>query len=126
MTKSFAILAILFSASIATADINEIDDDQTIAVDCSKDKSVNLVGNNNTVTMTGTCLAVNISGNNCKVTGTAKQIKISGNENTLTLDATDSILVSGNDNRVTYKKAISKKKPGVLNSGDRNKIGQAK
>jgi len=126
--KKLAILALVLGSGIASADIMNIDDDQTLTVDCAKDKNVNLTGNKNKITLNGTCKSVNISGNENEVNGTTIQVKVSGNENTFTLEAVDSILVSGNDNKISYKATVTKtkKKTGVLNSGNGNKIGKVK
>jgi hypothetical protein len=122
------LFAALLGGSVAMADINEIENDQTHDVDCEKDPTVNLVGNGTKVTLNGVCKLVNISGNDSTVTGSVIKVQISGNKNTLTLEAIDSILVSGNNNSISYKATVTKtkKKTGVLNSGKGNKIGKVK
>ena len=120
------IFALVCMGSTAYADVNLLDNDETVTVDCAKDKTVNVVGNTASITLTGVCDMVQISGNAAKVTGSVKSVRISGNDNKLTLEAVDSIMVSGNDNVVTYKKPVAKKKTGVLNSGNKNKIAKAK
>ena len=126
--KKLAFLAIVFGSGFAAADVMNYDDDQTLTVDCAKDKSVMLSGNDNKVTLTGTCTEVNISGNKNTITGSVKSVKLSGNENTFTLDAVDSVLVSGNKNSITYKATVTKtkKKAGYLNSGNGNKFAKVK
>jgi hypothetical protein len=123
-----AVLAIVLLPAPAWADINIIDNDETHKVDCAKDKAVNIVGNGAKVTLVGTCSNVSISGNTATVTGSAIKVMVSGNENTLALDAVDSILASGNDNKLSWKKTVTTnlKAPKVLNSGDRNKIARTK
>jgi hypothetical protein len=114
------------AAATARADVNLFDNDQKITVDCAKDKEVNIAGNKATVTLTGTCEVVNISGNKATVKGSARNVNVSGNENTLVLDAVDLILVSGNKNTISYKKAVKEKKTGSTNTGTDNKISQGK
>jgi Protein of unknown function (DUF3060) len=118
---------ILLGSSPALADLMVIENDETHTVDCAKDKKVMISGNGAKITLTGTCENVMISGNDAKVTGSATNVMVSGNKNTVELDATLSIKVSGNSNTVSYKKSTDpKKKVGVLNSGNGNKVTQAK
>jgi hypothetical protein len=125
MMKLFTVTLITLTASVATAEMI-VDNDVTVKVDCAKDKTVRVSGNKAKITLVGTCEQVDISGNECTVTGSVTGVRVSGNENTFTLEGVDSILVSGNDNKITYKKALKKPKTGVLNSGDRNKISKVK
>jgi hypothetical protein len=118
--------ALTLTAATAHAGVNIIDNDQKLTVDCAKEKTVNIVGNNATVTLTGTCGQVNISGNEASVKGSAVRVNISGNESTLVLDAVDTLRVSGNENKISYKKGVKAKKPSVANSGTDNKISQVK
>ena len=123
----FAIaFAIVLGSSFAAADINETENNRTHNVDCTKHKSVNLVGNKAKVTLNGTCDLLQISGNAATVTGSVKSVRVSGNDSKLTLDAVDSIMVSGNDNTISYKKTVAAKATSVLDSGDRNKVGATK
>ena len=116
------------TAATAHAEVNIIDNDQKITVDCAKERGVNIVGNKAVVTLTGVCEEVNISGNKATVKGSVRQVNVSGNDNLLTLEGVDAILVSGNKNTITYKKALkdAAKKPSALNSGSDNKISQVK
>jgi len=115
------------SATAALADVNLLDNDQKVTVDCAKEKAVNIVGNKANVTLNGTCEEVNISGNKATVKGSVRRVNISGNDNTLTLDGVDEILVSGNKNTISYKRSLKdNKKVSTLNSGSDNKISQGK
>ena len=121
------ILGLLLAPTPAFADVMVHEDDQTQTVDCAKDKAIHIHANNAKLTLTGTCESVMIAGNNAQITGSVTNVLVSGNDNKLTLDATLSIKVSGNKNTITYKKSSDvKKKVGVLNSGNNNKIGLAK
>jgi hypothetical protein len=116
------LLAALLVSSVALADVNEMDNSKTHAVDCSKDASVRVSGNKNTFTLTGTCKSVQISGNLNVIKGDgAKSVMISGNENTVTLTI-DNAMISGNKNTVSYKG----KKPSIADNGTGNTVTQAK
>ena len=122
--KIFATFALSLLASTASADVTVMDNNKTLTVDCAKDKNVNLVGNHITVTLTGTCENVKVTGNHETVTGSVLNAYVAGNNNTLTLDAVDQISVAGNKNTATYKKPVAKKKTSVSNTGKDNKITQ--
>jgi len=111
---------LLLTAAPALADVAVIDNNKTIAVDCAKDSKVDLIGNNITLTLTGKCKQVNVTGNKERVTGAATTVFVAGNENTVTIDGGDTITVAGNKNVVTYKTGK------VSNSGKDNKVTQAK
>src|SRR5689334_13459953 len=117
-----AAATLALTAATARAGVNIIDNDAKLTIDCAKEKTVNIVGNNATLTLSGTCLEVNISGNEANIKGSVEHVNISGNDNTLALDAVDQILISGNKNKVTYKKTIKAKKTNALNTGNDNKI----
>jgi len=122
----FAAALVLATTAAARADVSILDNDQTVTVDCAKDKSVSILGNKATVTLKGTCDAVNVAGNKASVKGSAVRVHVAGNDNTLALDAADEILVSGNKNTVSYKKGIKEKAPRVSSPGSDNKVGLAK
>jgi hypothetical protein len=124
--KIFATFAISLVAATASADVTVMDNDKTLTVDCAKDKNVNLVGNNITVTLTGTCENVKVTGNRETVLGSTANAYVAGNYNTLTLDSVDTISVAGNNNTATYKKPVTKKKTSVSNLGKGNTITRAK
>ena len=124
ITLAAATLAL--AAGTAAADVNIVDNNKTITVDCAKHKLVNIAGNKATVTLKGTCEGVNISGNKATIKGSVLIANVSGNDNTLTLDGVDSVLVSGNENAVTYKKAVKDKSTKVMDSGTNNKVSQTK
>jgi hypothetical protein len=126
ITLLAATLSLTVAAATARADVNLVDNDQKVTVDCAKDKAVNIAGNKANVTLTGTCEMINISGNEATVKGSALHVQVSGNDNTIALDATDHIMVSGNKNTITYKKAAKAKKTAVMNSGTDNKVSLKK
>src|SRR5665647_3827789 len=90
---------LLVSASflpLAAADVSLVDNHETVTVDCAQDPNVTVTGNHATVTLTGTCKKVLISGNHATLTGSATTVLITGNENTANLDAVDSLSTTGN------------------------------
>jgi len=116
------LLALLLLSSAAVADVNEIDNNKTHAVDCAKDATVRVSGNGNTFTLKGTCKSVQISGNKNTVKGDgAKSLMLSGNENTIALTL-ENAMVSGDNNTVSYKG----KKPAISDTGNKNAINPAK
>lgn len=124
LTLAAATLAL--AAATAHADVTIVDNDRKLTVDCAKDRTVNIVGNKATVTLKGTCDAVSVTGNDATVKGSAIIVSVSGNDNILELDAVDGIIVSGNDNKVSYRKPVKEKATRVANSGNDNKVSRAK
>jgi copper(I)-binding protein len=110
------------TAATAAAGVNIVDNNQRVTVDCAKEKTVNKA----TVTLRGTCDAVNISGNKASVKGSAVLVNVSGNNNTLAMDAVDGVLVSGNENTVSYRKAVKERSTRLADSGNDNKISRVK
>lgn len=118
--------SLLLVPAIAGADVMVSDNDQTVTVDCAKDKNVHVSGNKATVTLTGVCDKVLLDGNEISLTGSAVTVGIRGNDNTATLEAVDGILTPGNKNKVTWKKGVKKAKPKISNAGNGNKIAKVK
>jgi hypothetical protein len=118
--------ALALTASTASADIMVADNNQKLAVDCAKDKLVTVSGNHATITLTGTCEGVIVSGNHATVKGSSVRVLVSGNNNTVEIDAADEIHVTGNKNTVSYKKGIKAKAPKVSNPGNNNSVSAGK
>jgi hypothetical protein len=122
-------LLVLLVAPVAAADVMDNDNNHNVTVDCKKDPGVDIAGNKNTYKLKGECKQLRVSGNDNHITGDSiTSILVSGNSNTVATTATDQIAISGDRNTVTWKKASAKGKtePGLMNSGDGNKITQAK
>lgn len=119
---------VLSTAFVATAAANPYTDNKkTITHDCAKSPDATVSGNENKITLTGTCTSVSIKGNkNVLTIESSKEVSVTGNENTVTVTASDKISTMGNKNTVTWKKGISDKKPSVSNLGTKNKISEAK
>jgi hypothetical protein len=124
--KLLVVTTLLAVTSIASADVSIMDNDQTVEVDCAKDKQVSVVGNHATVTLTGTCTKVSISGNHATVKGAATTVWIAGNHNTATLSGVDTLMVAGNENTVSYKGPITAKATKVSAPGNKNTITKQK
>jgi hypothetical protein len=124
--KHLAFVIVIALASTAYAGIYA-DNKQTATQDCSKDPDAIILGNNNTVTLTGTCKRVVAEGNsNTLRVASAEQIHVRGNKNTVVVEAADAISTPGNENTVTWTKGLTAEKPKVSNPGNRNKIGSTK
>ena len=67
-------LALVAVPAVAAADVSIIDNGKTVAIDCAKDPRVSLIGNSLTVTLTGTCKKLDITGNHETVTGSAGDV----------------------------------------------------
>ncbi len=115
-------LLLVCAPAIAAADVTIVDNGKAVTVDCAKDPKVDLIGNHITITLTGTCKKLNITGNHETVTGSAGEVWVAGNENTLTIDAATTITVAGNKNTVSWKQPGTK----VQNSGKDNTVTQLK
>jgi hypothetical protein len=75
----------------------------------------------------GPCTRIVVNGgDNTLLIDTVKELVVNGSTNTITVGSTDRIAVSGGENKITYKKGISGAKANVTNTGEGNKIGQAK
>jgi hypothetical protein len=113
------LLALMLVSSVALADVNEMDNGKTHAVDCAKDATVRVSGNKNVFTLKGTCKSVQISGNNNIVNGDgAKALMLSGDSNAINLATIENAAISGNSNSITYKG----KKPAVADNGSKNSV----
>lgn len=77
---------------------------------CTPKTEVEINGSDNTVTLTGDCKSITVSGANNKVKA----------EGVATID------VSGSGNEVTWKRAVGGKKPKVSRTGVNNKVAQAR
>lgn len=118
---------VLVSVMSTAALAGPSDNKQTWTHDCAKEPSLHLTGNENTVTVTGTCKNIIVGGNKNKLTVAAvTDTGVGGNENTIIVEATDRIVVTGNKNTVTYTKLLSKPKIHVANTGKDNSVTQSK
>ncbi|MBZ4418463.1 DUF3060 domain-containing protein [Myxococcus sp. RHSTA-1-4] len=77
---------------------------------CTPSTEVQVTGASNTVTLTGEC----------------KSITVSGSGNNVKAEAVRAITVEGTANTVTYKRGHGKSKPKVTRTGVNNKVTQVK
>ncbi|CAN5734395.1 hypothetical protein BH11MYX3_BH11MYX3_41070 [soil metagenome] len=124
--RSLTVATLLAVTSIAGADVSIVENQQTVSVDCAKDKQVSLVGNYITATLVGVCTKVSIAGHHNTVTGSASTVWIAGNTNTANLDKVDELMVPGNKNTATYKGPLGAKATKVSNPGSGNTITRLK
>ena len=126
--KTAIALALLLAAVPAFADKTIVDNKQTTTIDCTADGDVTIAGNENTVTLTGTCKSVTVSGNKNKIAAASSEhAYVTGNDNTVAIDALDNLAVPGNNNVVSYKATVAKGgKTKVSNPGKGNKVTKAK
>ena len=115
------VVASMFFAKAARADDFVVTNQGKVAINCAKTPDVSIAGNQNTITTTGTCRSISISGNQNTVNGTATSVSVSGNDNIVTITA-DQVSITGNTNTVTVPKAIKLKKPRVSNLGNDNTV----
>ncbi len=127
---SAVFVAVLISlgalAAPARADIFVTDNNKTLDVDCAKDPQITLAGNHITLTTTGVCTKISVTGNYETVTGSANQVSVTGNHNTITLAAADEVGILGNNNTVSVGKAVTRKTPKIGNVGKANHVTQPK
>ncbi|MFP2911097.1 DUF3060 domain-containing protein [Pyxidicoccus sp. 3LFB2] len=83
---------------------------QTSTHACTPATEVEIAGASNTVTLTGEC----------------KSVTVSGSSNKVKVEAVKSITVEGSDNAITWKRGHGKAKPKVSRSGVNNKVSQEK
>jgi hypothetical protein len=125
---SLIALAIALVPSIALADRTINDYGVTATIDCAKDPEVSINGAGGTITLTGKCKKISISGgtNTVKIES-ASHLSVSGADNTVDVGEAEKISVSGASNRVSYKSGLGGKgKPKVSSPGVGNKITQTK
>src|SRR5258707_457508 len=103
--KRAAIAIVLFVSATASAGGHYMDNGKTITHDCAKDADIKIMGNDNTVTVTGACTKISVAGNKNVVTiASSKVTGVGGNDNTVTVEATDDVVTTGSRNKVTYTK----------------------
>lgn len=84
------------------------DSDQAGSLDC-KGRHVSVSGERNKLKLTGTCLSVEVSGDN----------------NELVVDVLGEASLAGDENRIEWKRAASGSTPEVSDSGDGNTVKRA-
>jgi hypothetical protein len=88
--------------------LNVIDNNQTQSFDCKAGDSAEIAGNDNHITLTGTCHRLVVSGN-------GNRVRIDG--------AIEQIEAIGNRNEVVWSASRNTKRPRITNPGTGNKLG---
>ena len=122
--KTLVLAMLVLMAATASAEISIVDNNKKLTVDCAKAKEVNLIGNNISVTLVGTCKLITVTGNSATVTGSGEKFYIAGNGNTVAAEVVDEIHITGNKNTVSWRKGTSKPSPKISNPGKDNKVTQ--
>ncbi len=126
MKKLLAIALVLAGSSFAVAK-GYVENQKTLTHDCATDKQVRVMGNGNTLTVTGACDRVAVMGNqNTVVVASSKTVAVTGNENTATVDSSDEITNQGKKNTITWKRGVGPKDPTVKDRGKGSAISKAK
>ncbi|MFZ5480102.1 MAG: DUF3060 domain-containing protein [Myxococcota bacterium] len=84
------------------------ENNRTVAYACKPDGVVQVLGNGNSVTLTGPCDAVSVT----------------GNDNTVHTEMARTITVAGNQNGVSWQRGVGKDPPRVQNLGNGNKVAR--
>ena len=120
------IFASVLAPSLAIADVS-YNAETDVTHDCAKDPAVSVNSSSGTFVFTGACEKIAINGSAVKVTiESIEKLAINGSANTVAVTAVDKLAVNGSNNVVTYKKAISGKKPKIATLGRGNKITKVK
>lgn len=118
--------ALAITPSLALADKDFLGTDGG-SHDCTEDATVNINNGSGTYTLTGACKQVNLNGGKLTVSiADVDELNINGAGNTITVDAVGAIHINGAKNKVTWKKAKTGKKPGVMTNGKGNSVAKAK
>ena len=124
MTKLAFLL--VYIPAVAFAD-KSFTGDKAGTWDCAQDPEVSLTTSDATFTLKGACTSISVTGDNIKLTiESIKDLVLNGNKNTATVGKLGELTVNGNSNKVTWKAALSGKKPAVQNNGKSNGVAKAK
>jgi hypothetical protein len=97
------------------------------AWDCKKDPVVHIDNGAGKFRFTGPCKLISVGGGqNTLAIEAVETLEVGGAENTITVGTVGTIDVGGSDNTITWKKARSGDKPTLKGQPDKNKISQGK
>jgi hypothetical protein len=101
--------------------------EQFMTHDCAEDATLTILGNQNFVTVIGTCKQVTVSGSQNHLTvESSLTVSVPGQQNWLIVDATDAIRASGYQNWIEYRSSVTAdKRTTVSNTGRENVIRKA-
>jgi hypothetical protein len=111
MKRLLLVLVAVAIAGVSTAEAQKklSVSGQKRSIACGSGETVQIVGQRNTLTVTGDCRKVDVSGAN----------------NIISIEAVGSIEVTGTDNDITWQRAIGGNAPRVSTTGAGNKINRA-
>jgi hypothetical protein len=122
--KRIAILLLVLAPGLAAADKSL---DKGTAWDCKKDPVVSIGNGKGKYTFKGACTSISVGGGENTLTIEAVDtLQVGGGKNTITVGTVDTIDVGGAGNTITWKKAKSGDKPTMKGQPDKNTITQAK
>jgi len=122
--KRIAILLLVLAPGVAAADKSL---DKGTAWDCKKDPVVSIGNGKGKYTFKGACTSISVGGGENTLTIEAVDtLQVAGAKNTITVGTVDTIDVGGAGNTITWKKAKSGDKPTMKGQPDKNTITQAK
>lgn len=81
---------------------------------------------NQTLRCEGNDAIINGNSNNLTLAGDCPTVTINGNQNQVAIDGVGKLRVPGNNNQVTWARALKGKKPTISNPGSHNAIAQSK
>jgi hypothetical protein len=122
--KRIAILLLTIAPAVASAD-KELAKGATW--DCKKDPVVHIGNGKGTYTFKGACTSIAVAGgqNTLKIEA-VDTLTVGGAKNKITVGTVDTIDVGGAGNKITWKKAKTGDKPTLTGQPDKNTITKAK
>jgi hypothetical protein len=81
---------------------------------------------NQTLRCEGNDAVINGNSNNLTLAGDCPTVTINGNQNQVAIDGVGKLRTTGNNNQVTWARALKGKKPTISNPGSHNAIAQSK
>jgi len=96
----------------------------TKTIDCNNE-SISVMGNNNELTIKGSCTGIQILGNHNTITiETTPELNVAGNYNKISATTVEAIAVMGNYNGIVWTKG-TEKDPTISNLGNKNTVNKA-
>jgi DUF3060 family protein len=110
MNRLLAALSLCLATAAFAGDLIQIDDNNE----------------NQTLRCEGNPVIVNGNQNNLTLAGDCPSVVVNGNQNQLAIEAVGKLRVPGNNNQVTWARALTGKKPTISSPGSHNTIAQSR
>jgi hypothetical protein len=124
--KKLAALLVVLAPAFAYAD-KTFTGGKGATWDCKKDPVVHINHGNGKYTFKGTCTTIDFGGGENTITIEAVDTLVVGSaSNTITVGTVDTIDVGGSGNKITWKKAKTGDKPTLKGQPEKNTVTQAK